>query len=59
MDVNDGTLIIYRELYRKGLTGVELASIITDMEMEDPFSVSGVLDTAAWAKTGTTGPTCR
>tara|TARA_R100001463_G_scaffold116784_1_gene172149 strand:+ start:3157 stop:5052 length:1896 start_codon:yes stop_codon:yes gene_type:complete len=57
VDVNDGTLIIYRELYRKGLTGVELASIITDMEMEDPFSVSGVLDTAAWAKTGTTGPT--
>ena len=42
---------------RKGLTGVELGSIITDMEMEDPFSVSGVLDTAAWAKTGTTGPT--
>jgi len=57
IDINDGTLIIYRELYRKNLTGVELASIITDMEMEDPFSVSGVLDTAAWAKTGTTGPT--
>jgi hypothetical protein len=57
VDINDGTLIIYRELYRKGLTGQELASIITDMEMEDPFSVSGVLDTAAWAKTGTTGPT--
>jgi hypothetical protein len=57
MDINDGTLIIYRELYRKNLTGVDLASIITDMEMEDPFSVSGVLDTAAWSKTGTTGPT--
>ena len=57
VDINDGTLIIYRELYRKGLTGEELAGIITDMEMEDPFSVSGVLDTAAWAKTGTTGPT--
>ena len=57
MDANDGTLIIYRELYRKGLTGEELGSIITSMELEDPFSVSGVLDTAAWARTGTTGPT--
>jgi|TARA_R100001460_G_scaffold28922_3_gene57633 hypothetical protein len=57
LDINDGTLIIYRELYKKGLTGEELGSIITDMEMEDPFSVNGVLDTAAWAKTGTTGPT--
>jgi len=57
IDINDGTLIIYRELYKKGLTGEELAAIIRDMELEDPFSVSGVLDTAAWAKTGTTGPT--
>ena len=57
MDMNDNTLIIYRELYRKGLTGVELGSIITDMETEDPFSINGVLDTAAWARTGTTGPT--
>jgi len=57
LDINDGTLIIYRELYKKGLTGEELGSIITDMEMEDPFSVNGVLDTAAWARTGTTGPT--
>ena len=57
IDINDGTLIIYRELYRKGLTGEELGSIITSMELEDPFSVPGVLDTAAWARTGTTGPT--
>ena len=57
VDANDGTLIIYRELYKKGLTGEELGAIITDMELEDPFSVSGVLDTAAWANTGTTGPT--
>jgi hypothetical protein len=27
------------------------------MEIEDPFSVQGVLDWAAWARTGTTGPT--
>ena len=57
VDMNDNTLIIYRELYRKGLTGEELGAIITDMEIEDPFSVNGVLDTAAWANTGTTGPT--
>ena len=57
VDSSDGTLIIYRELYRKGLTGVDLGCIITEMEIEDPFSVPGVLDTSAWAKTGTTGPT--
>ena len=57
IDSNDGTLIIYRELYRKGLTGEELGSIITTMELEDPFAVSGVLDGAAWAKTGSSGPT--
>ena len=57
VDKADGTLIIYRELYRKGLTGVDLGCIITDMEMEDPLSVPGVLDTSAWARTGTTGPT--
>ena len=57
VDPTDGTLIIYRELYRKGLTGVDLAQMITNMELTDPFSVPGVLDTAAWNRTGTTGPT--
>ena len=57
VDPSDGTLIIYRELYRKGLTGVDLAQMITNMELEDPFSIQGVLDTAAWNRTGTTGPT--
>tara|TARA_R110001592_G_scaffold132485_6_gene347151 strand:- start:1501 stop:3141 length:1641 start_codon:yes stop_codon:yes gene_type:complete len=57
VDRSDGTLIIYRELYRKNLTGLDLGRIITEMEIEDPFSVSGVLDTSAWARTGTTGPT--
>ena len=27
------------------------------MELEDPYAVAGVLDTAAWNRTGTTGPT--
>ena len=57
VDPSDGTLIIYRELYRKGLTGVDLGEMITQMELDDPLSVQGVLDTAAWARTGTTGPT--
>ena len=57
VDRADGTLIIYRELYKKGLTGEDLGRIITEMEMQDPFSVSGVLDTSAWSRTGTTGPT--
>ena len=57
VDRSDGTLIIYRELYRKNLTGLDLGRIITEMEIEDPFSVQGELDTAAWARTGTTGPT--
>jgi hypothetical protein len=57
VDRSDGTLVIYRELYRKNLTGLALGRIITEMEIEDPFSVQGVLDTAAWARTGTTGPT--
>ena len=57
VDPSDGTLIIYRELYRKGLLGTELADMLTNMELEDPFSVAGVLDTACWSRTGTTGPT--
>tara|TARA_R110000851_G_scaffold19283_6_gene59586 strand:+ start:550 stop:2268 length:1719 start_codon:yes stop_codon:yes gene_type:complete len=57
VDPTDGTLIIYRELYQKNLTGVDLASVITRMEVYDPYSVQGVLDTSAWARTGTTGPT--
>jgi len=57
VDASDGTLVIYRELYKKNLTGQDLGQVITEMEINDPFSVAGVLDTAAWARTGTTGPT--
>ena len=57
VDPSDGTLIIYRELYKKGLLGTDLAGMMTEMEYEDPFSVPGVLDTACWSRTGTTGPT--
>jgi hypothetical protein len=57
VDPEDKTLIIYRELYRKGLTGEALADTLTEMEANEVKSISGVLDTAAWAKTGYTGPT--
>ena len=59
IDPEDGTIIIYRELYMKGLTGDELGSIIREMEASDPRSVPGVLDTAAWSNHGKAyhGPT--
>ena len=57
LDPQDDTLIVYRELYQKGLTGEDLAKKIFEYEKEDKLSVSGVLDSAAWARTGTTGPT--
>mgnify|MGYP003146801201 CR=1 FL=1 len=57
VDSIDGTLVVYRELYKKNLTGYDLGKVITEMELEDPFAVAGVLDTSAWARTGTTGPT--
>jgi|TARA_B110000503_G_scaffold68532_1_gene106963 phage terminase large subunit len=57
IDPSDETLIIYRELYQKGLTGEALAQRIFEFEKEDKLSVSGVLDGAAWARTGSTGPT--
>jgi phage terminase large subunit len=31
--------------------------MMTEYEKEDPYSVGGVLDTAAWNRTGYTGPT--
>ena len=57
LDPTDETLIVYRELYKKGLTGKDLATLIWQYEKEDKLSVRGVLDSAAWARTGTTGPT--
>ena len=57
IDPDDKTIIIYRELYRKGLTGEALADTITQMEENEIKSIPGVLDTAAWARTGYTGPT--
>ena len=57
VDPQDKTLIIYRELYQKGLTGEALGTQITTREQDEYRSVPGVLDTSAWARTGYTGPT--
>ena len=57
VDPEDKTIIIYRELYQKGLTGLALASKITELEKNEIRSIYGVLDTAAWARTGYSGPT--
>ena len=57
VDPDDKTIIIYRELYQKGLTGNALADKITQLEEAEMKSISGVLDTAAWSRTGYTGPT--
>ena len=57
IDPEDNTLIVYRELYQKGLTGKELGERIIQAEMNDFSNVLGVLDTAAWNRVGYTGPT--
>lgn len=57
IDPEDKTIIIYRELYKKGLTGEALGDTLTEMEEQEISSITGVLDTAAWARTGYTGPT--
>lgn len=57
IDPEDGTVVVYRELYQKGLTGLDLAKRMVEMESDEHRSISGVLDTAAWNQTGTTGPT--
>lgn len=57
VDPEDGTVIIYRELYQKGLTGEDLGREITLREKSEYKSISGVLDGAAWNRTGYSGPT--
>lgn len=51
IDPEDGTLVIYRELYEKGLTGEELAERIKELEADDP-PMSGVVDYAVFNRTG-------
>lgn len=53
----DATLVVYRELYEKGLSGSELSERLHDKEYNEVFDIRGVLDGAAWNKTGASGPT--
>ncbi len=53
---NEGTLIVYRELYVTKKTGKELAELILEAEKDENISY-GVLDSSVWAERGTTGPT--
>lgn len=63
VDPQSGTLIIYKELYERGLEPPELARRMKDLEDEDAMlklfhrSISGVIDWAVFARTGHTGPT--
>lgn len=57
VDPDDGTVIVYRELYQRGLDGKELKMKITEMERDEIRGISGVLDWASWNRTGASGPT--
>jgi len=57
IDPDDGTIIVYRELYERGLVGEELKIRMAMMEKDEVRTIPGVLDWAAWNKTGYSGPT--
>jgi hypothetical protein len=48
-------LIVYRELYVKKVTAVDLADMINEIEREEKMRY-GVLDSSLWHKRGDTGP---
>ena len=48
----DSNLWIYRELYKKGLTGEDLADLIIQLEAFDPPMQISVLDKSCWSKMG-------
>ncbi len=57
IDPDDGTLVIYRELYEKGLEPSQLAIKMHQMEQAELRSVPGIIDGQCFARTGHTGPT--
>lgn len=57
IDPDDGTIIVYKELYEKGLDGKQLAEEIHNREVDEVMEIRGVLDGAAWNNSGSTGPT--
>jgi hypothetical protein len=57
VDPQDGTIIIYKELYEKGLTAKDLGDRTREMEMEEVSSIPGVIDHSVFNRTGYSGPT--
>lgn len=51
----DGQLIVYRELYVKGVLAKDLADKILDLEVNEKISY-GVLDSSMWLQRGDPGP---
>ena len=48
----DSNVWVYRELYKKGLTGEDLGDLIIQLEALDPPMQISVLDKSCWSKTG-------
>ena len=48
----DSNVWVYRELYKKGLTGEDLADLIVQLEAQDPPMQISVLDKSCWSRTG-------
>lgn len=55
IDPSYETLYIYRELYKKGLTGQALAHEVLTLEQEEKISY-GILDSSVWHQRGHDGP---
>ena len=51
----DGQLIVYRELYERGVLARDLADRIVELESEEKISY-GVLDSSMWMQRGDPGP---
>lgn len=51
----DNQLVVYRELYTKGVTASDLADVILEMEADEHIKY-GVLDSSLWANRGDLGP---
>lgn len=55
IDPNYETLYVYRELYKKGLTGQALAEEVLSLEHNEKISY-GMLDSSVWHQRGHDGP---
>lgn len=55
IDPNYETLYVYRELYKKGLTGQALAEEVLSLERDEKISY-GILDSSVWHQRGHDGP---